>query len=148
MIPDTGQTATAVFDLEDVGDDFVARFTMLGELQRIVDSLEATALDTEDEKEFVPGDLVDPGEIEAEFWWDATKEPPDARVKATLTVTLPLGEGQVAAASWTASGFFTLKLIPSMQTNTLSKGKTKFKLDGRPAASGGTKFTFTPATTA
>jgi hypothetical protein len=139
MTPDTGQLATAVFETDD--GDFEGRFTMIGELQRSIDKLEASALDTEDEKEYVPGDLIEPGEIENELFFDGEQEIPEPRVKADLTVTYPLAEGQATAASWTASGFFINKVLPSAQLNTLMKAKVKFALDGR-----GTKFTFTPAT--
>jgi hypothetical protein len=142
MTPDTGQLATAVFDI-DGGGDFEARYTMLGELQRTIDKLDASALDTEDEKEYVPGDLIEPGEIENELYFDGEQDLPEPRTKATVTVTYPLAEGQATAASWTASGFFIGKVLPSAQLNTLMKSKVKFALDGRE-----TKFTYTPATAA
>lgn len=140
MVPDTGQLATAVFDLVG-GGSFDARFTMIGELQRAIDKLDASALDTEDEKEYVAGDLIEPGEIECELFFDGLQSIPEPKVKADLTVTYPLGEGQVTAASWTASGFFMTKTLPSAQLNTLMKAKVKFAFDGR-----ATKFIFTPAT--
>ncbi|TWU19563.1 hypothetical protein [Allorhodopirellula heiligendammensis] len=150
MTPDTGLTATAVFAIheDDGGGTFIAKFTQIGELQRTVDALETSHLATEDEKSFVPGDLVEPGEVEHEYFWNGAEIAPDARVRATLTVTMPMSPDQSAPASWVASGFFTMRLIPAAQLNTLMKGKTKFKLDGVPTAEGGTKFTFTPATLA
>ncbi|TWT91390.1 hypothetical protein [Neorhodopirellula pilleata] len=150
MVPDTGQLATAVFAIhaDDGGGTFQARMKQIGELQRTIDALETSHLTTEDEKSYIPGDLVEPGEIEMEFFWNGAALPPDARVRATLTVTLPAAPDQSAAASWVASGFFTLRLLPSAQLNTIMMGKTKFKLDGQATADGGTKFTFTPATVA
>lgn len=138
MTPDTGQLATAVFE----GDvDFEARMTMIGELPRTVSSLEASALDTEDDEESVPGDLKNPGEIDVEFFFDGEQILPDAGDKSVLTVTYPLGEGQATAASYNGSGYFTSVSYPSAQLNNLMKAKAKFKFDGR-----GTKFAFTPAT--
>lgn len=138
MTPDTGQLATAVFS---GGVTFNARLTMIGELARTMQKLDASALDTTDEMEYVPGDLVDPGEIELELYFDGEEALPEAGEKATLTVTFPLGEGQASAASYTASGFFTSVNYPSAQLNNLMKSKVTFALDGR-----GTKFTFTAAT--
>lgn len=150
MVPDTGQLATIVFAIhaDDGGGSFTARFSQIGELQRTIDALETSHLLTEDEKSYVPGDLVEPGEIECEFFWNGAALPPDARVRAVVTATMPTAPDQSAPASWTASGFFTMRLIPAAQLNTIMKGKTKFKLDGQAVADGGVKFTFTPATVA
>lgn len=150
MIPDTGLSATAVFAIhaDDGGGTFQARMKQIGELQRTIGSLDVSHLETEDEKMAIPEDLVEPGEIECEFFWDGTELPPDARVRATLTVTMPLAPDQSAPAAWVASGFFTMQLIPAMALNTVMMGKTKFKLNGFGTADGGTKFTFTPATAA
>lgn len=148
MVPDTGLTATAVFAIhaDDGAGTFTAKFTQIGELQRTIDSLETSHLLSIDEKSFVPGDLIEPGEIECEYFWDGAEIAPDARVRATLTVTMPTSPAQTAPASWVASGFFTMRLVPAAQLNTLMKGKTKFKLNGLATADGGTKFTYTPAT--
>lgn len=140
MTPDTGQLATAVFEAgPNGGVDFEARMIMIGELARTIQALEASALDTEDEEELVPGDLVKPGEIEVEFYFFGQALPLPGS-KSILTVTYPLAEDQSSAASWTASGFFTSTSQPSAQLNNLMKAKAKFQLDGRE-----TKFTFTPA---
>lgn len=144
MTPDTGQLAQIAFDAipgEPKTTSFTARMTMIGENSRTIEALEASALDTTDEKEKVPGDLVDPGEIDCEFWWDATQSPPEPGNVCKCTVTFPLAPGQNSPGSYQASGFFTQRLTPSAQTGTLMKGKAKFTFDGR-----STKFTFTPAT--
>ncbi len=150
MVPDTGLSATALFAIhaDDGGDTFSARMKQIGELQRTIGSLDVSHLLAEDERMSVAEDLVEPGEIECEFFWDGAELPPDARIRATLTVTMPMAPDQSAPASWTASGFFTMQLVPAMALNTIMMGKTKFKLNGFGAADGGTKFTFTPATVA
>jgi hypothetical protein len=135
--PDTGNQATVAF--ADSG--FTAKLKSMGGLDQSIEKLDASALDTVDQKEYIPGDLMEPGEIEFEFFWDTEELPPDPGVIDTITVTFPEREGEATPASFTASGFFTGRVTPTFKNNELQMGKVKFQLDGRE-----TKFTYTAAT--
>lgn len=58
---------------------------------------------------FVPGDIVDPGELTLEYNFDPDKTIAGMHTSAldTITVTFPLYAGDATAAKWTATGFWT-----------------------------------------
>lgn len=49
---------------------------------------------------FIPSDLIDPGSLEVEMWFDPTDDPPIDQAPETVTVAWPGG-------SWSCSGFMT-----------------------------------------
>ena len=58
-------------------------------------------------REFIPGDLSDPGELSLELHFDADQEPPIDAVAETLTITWPKAAADATAATWAASVFVT-----------------------------------------
>jgi len=59
---------------------------------------------------FIPGDLVDPGELTLTFNFNPDRNPGVAVVAAGATETITirwLDSGDVAGATWAGSGFFT-----------------------------------------
>ena len=56
---------------------------------------------------FIPGDLVDPGELALEVQFNPQTNPPIGAAAETITVTFPLVAGDATPASWACSGFVT-----------------------------------------
>lgn len=57
-------------------------------------------------KQFIPGNLADPGELEVEFNFQAEKTPPITNAAETITVTYN-SDGAGSTSTWSASGFMT-----------------------------------------
>lgn len=57
-------------------------------------------------KQFIPGNLADPGELEIECNLEAEKTPPITGAAETVTVTLN-SAGAGNTSTWAASGFLT-----------------------------------------
>ncbi|MGV3483452.1 MAG: hypothetical protein ACO1RT_03430 [Planctomycetaceae bacterium] len=136
MTPDTGNLATISFP----ESGFTAKFVQIGEVEKTIEALNASALDTVDDEELIPSDLAKNGVLEAEFWFDTEIPPPDAGEADVPVITFPTREGETTPASYTGSGFFLNKLMPMLKNGELQKGKAKFQFDGR-----ATKMAFTPA---
>lgn len=136
MTPDTGNLATITF----TESGFTARFRKIGELDRTIGKLDATALETEVDKEYIADDLGEPGEVEIEFFFDTKATPPPRGVVDVCTVTYPTRPDEATPASYTGSGFFLNELFASLANGELQMGKAKFAFDGRSVP-----FAFTPA---
>ena len=136
MTPDTGNLA--IISFPDTG--FTARFTQIGEVEKSIEALNASALDTVDDEELIPGDLAKNGVLECEFWWDTAVEPPSQGDYDTPIITFPTRDDEATPMSYTGSGFFLNKLLPMLKNGELQKGKAKFQFDGRE-----TKLTVTEA---
>ena len=70
-------------------------------------SLDTSHLGTSANRTFMPGDLVDRGEIELEFLFDPDTPPPIDQAAETVTITFPLPSGQSTAADYEFTGFLT-----------------------------------------
>lgn len=57
-------------------------------------------------KQFLPGNLVDPGELEVEMFLAPETPPPITGAAETVTVTMP-SAGPGGTSTWAASGFLT-----------------------------------------
>jgi hypothetical protein len=136
--PDTGNLATLVFS-----GGFSARLNNIGELERSIGKLACSALDTEDDAEYVPDDLAETSDLEIEFYFDPAETPPALGEVQTLTVSFPPHPDFSTPAGYTGSGFFMSFTKPGFKNGELAMGKAKFAFDGR-----GTKFAYTPATPA
>jgi hypothetical protein len=92
---------------------------------------------------FLPGDLVDAGEITIPFQLDAEASLPTASTAPeTVTVTLPQEAGQTGAATYAGTAYVKTVTLPDLSTDTVQAGELVVKWDG------GTGPTFTAATTA
>ncbi len=55
---------------------------------------------------FLPGDLVDPGQLDITFQFKTNEQPPMSAVAELVTLTWALGAGDAVAASLAGQGFF------------------------------------------
>lgn len=70
-------------------------------------SIDTTHLGTTTARTFIPGDLVDQGNLTLEIQFDPDTTPPIKTATETITVTFPLSSGGTTAADWEFSGFGT-----------------------------------------
>ena len=133
---DTGQGA--LLTLEDTGIIGCVRSMQLPEW--VMEKIDASCLDTTGFMKYIPGDLVDPGEIVAEIIFDATVPVPvPDGVVETVTVEFPLGRAvNTTKAKLTGSAFITISGLPNMAINELMVLNITIAFDG------GTGPIFTP----
>ena len=132
----TGHGATIAF--ADSG--FNCQMTSIGGNEVSRESLETTHLSSTDlAKTFVPGDLVDNGERELEFYYQRNKRPPITGDPELITITYGLNHsvlpnGSKITASTKASevflGFVTSFSQPAMVTDEIAKGTATIKISG------------------
>ncbi len=67
-------------------------------------SIDVTHMGTTGGREFMPGDLYDPGEIEVEFGWIGTLDPPYDGAIETVTINCA---GAGSGHNWASSCFCT-----------------------------------------
>ena len=96
------------------------------------DSLETTHLGTTAFKEYVPDDLVEPGEFEIEFEWNQSFStfPPISTAAETITVTYPLRTGETTNATLAGTGFLTASTGPNVTNGEIMRGSATVKFDG------------------
>lgn len=134
--PTTGHGTTITF--ADSG--FNCQMTSIGGNEVARESLETTHLSaTSTGKTFVPGDLVDNGERELEFYYQRNKRPPITGDPELITITYPLNhtvlaDGTKVTATGRASevflGFVTSFSQPAMVTDEIAKGTATIKISG------------------
>lgn len=140
---DTGAGATISFS----GTTFAVKVKNMQLPQWMVDDLEKSTLDTASYKEYVPSDLVEPGEVVVTCLFPTSFELPviAATVTETCTITFPLRKvasttttsNETTAANIAGTGYFKAFQLPNLQLGTLQEGSFTFKFDG------GTGPTFT-----
>ena len=129
----TGNTGTIVFGTSAI----VLQWTKIGEWQATRAKLETSTLATTVFKTFMADDLADPGEIEVEALFDATKALGSiGAVAETITITYPKTAG--TAANLAGTGFITMLSLPELVNGSVSRRKIKI------AYNGATGPTFTP----
>lgn len=135
-MPKTGNTGTI-----SLGTSVLQfAFTKIGEYQQTRNKLEVSHLGTTGFKEFIKDDLADPGEIEVEGWFDATKDLENINAAAeTITVTYPKEDPDNTAATLVGTGFLIMVGLPELVNGSVSKQKIKVAFDGDV-----TEPTFTP----
>lgn len=129
MAVDTGHGGTLTFGT--TGLSFPWR--KIGAIEQKGESVEDTDLDDLYFKSFLPGDVVEPGEFEVEYAWDARDAlaKPALGVVETITITLPLAPGGATAADLEGTGFIMARTaFPEMATNGLQIGKMKVAFNG------------------
>jgi len=70
-------------------------------------AIDTTHLGTTTARTFVPGDLVNWGELEVELQFDIDDRPPIDQVAETITITFPLSALGATAATLAGTGFMT-----------------------------------------
>jgi len=71
------------------------------------ESIDVTQMGSTPGREFISGDLYDPGALELELHFNPDIPPPVTGVSETITLTFPPVTGQGTTGKWAASGFFT-----------------------------------------
>lgn len=133
---DTGAGATITFS----STTFAAKIRSIQLPTWTVDDLEKSTLDTTAYKEFVPSDLVDPGEVSVTCLFPTSLTLPTvaATVTETCTITFPLRKvasttttsNETTAANIAGSGYFKSFQFPNLQLGNLQEATFVFKFDG------------------
>lgn len=133
---DTGAGATISFS----GTTFAVKVRSMQLPEWMVEDLEKSTLDTTSYKEYVPSDLVEPGEVSVTCLMPTSIDLPTiaATVTETCTITFPLRKvasttttsNETTAANIAASGYFKSFSFPQLQLGTLQEATFVFKFDG------------------
>ena len=127
---DTGHGGTIAFS-GDI-DSFAVPFRKIGAVEHAIEKVETTNLANTATKSYIPGDVIDPGEFEVEYAYDAEDDLAVMETVGTITITAPLATGQATAANLAGSGFIMSRTaMPEAATNGLQIGKLKCKFDGK-----------------
>jgi len=95
------------------------------------EAIETSHMGTTGYRTFMPGDLVDPGEISMEIEHDPDEPPPITLVAEPITITFPLVAGGSTAATWACSGFIT-SFSASVPMEDKMVSSVSVKLTGTP----------------
>ena len=106
-----------------------------------VDKIDATCLDSDNFKEYVPSFLKEPGEVSATFRFTGELPVADVGTIGTATISFGLLDGETTAASLTGSGFLTDVSTSEINGTSLVEMTVTFAFDGV-----GTEPAFTAAT--
>lgn len=120
---DTGHGTTFVLTTSA----FAAKYRSFSGFTQSREVLDSSHLETDDFRTKEPGDLVDAGEFEGEFFYDTDLQPPITGAKETGTLTL--GDGAIIAGScfvsqWTSPELVSDQLMVSNLTVTWANGPT------------------------
>ena len=115
---------------------FVAKLLSIS--QRMTrESIDTSHMGTTLNRTFIPGDLVDRGEVDIEFLFDPDDEPPIDKVAETVTITFPLFEGGITPATFEFSAFMT-DYEDSGELEGLLRATAKLKISGAITYTAGT----------
>lgn len=95
--------------------------------------IEVTDLASTNQKEFMPEDLIDPGETTAIFQWNQSfgTFPPITAARETVTITYPLKTGESTAAKVAGTAFLTRRRGPVARIGAeIMRGEFTLKWDG------------------
>lgn len=94
-------------------------------------AIDVTHLGSTTYREFIPGDLSNPGQVEMTFWFDPDAQPPIGGAVETLTITWPLPTGGITAATLAGTGFTTSwSADASGGDESAMSGEMTFQFDG------------------
>lgn len=133
---DTGNSATIVFGTSG----FVAYYNKIGGTKQTREKLRDSHLGTTNYHTYMPSDLAEPGEFEAEFQYDPQSQPPLLNAPETVTITYPVPSGLTNGATLSGTGFLTERTSPDLANGEIMVGGYVFAWDGK------TEPTFAPAT--
>ena len=127
MAIDTGHGATITFGTQ--GGTW--RCTRIAGHTEDRPDIDATYLATTSYKEYVPGDLLEPGEFVIDFQFQGTQGcPARSAVAETVTITHPLAYGGATAATVAGTAYVKSVKFPDMSTNELQMAQATVKWDG------------------
>lgn len=124
---DTGHGATLTFGT--TGGTWNCR--SIGALDQNRPRVKTSYLGTSAVDSFMPGDLTELSEVEAEIIYASTAGlPAIGSATETVTITYPISSGGNAASTVAAAGFITGTSYPELRTNELQIGKIRFSFAG------------------
>ncbi len=123
---DTGNSATIVFGTSG----FSADYEMIGGIEATRPSIPTSHLGTQTNETFMPGDLVDNGEIECEFQFNPNTQPPISGAAETVTVTFPVPSGLSNGATAAFSAFVRRWKSADLQNNEKMMASVTLKVSG------------------
>jgi len=121
-MPKTGNKGTITFGTSAL----VLSWTRIGEWQGTRGKLPVDALATDGFRPYIPDDLSEPGEIEAEAYFDPTKAGAAAE---TITITYPK-KAAGTSPTLVGSGFLIMVGLPELVNGQVSKQKVRVAFDG------------------
>ena len=124
MAVDSGTAVTIAF----ATSGFTAQLTSLS-LSMERGSLDTTTTTTTVARTFIPTDLIDPGEITLDLYFDTDIEPPIKAAAETVTITWPDPVSGGAAGTFACSGFMTA-FEATAPEGELMTGSATVKLTG------------------
>ena len=129
--PSTGHGATLGFSVGTTATNWASiEYISIGASEQTRDSLTTSHLGTTDYHTKIPGDLVDAGGFDCEFYYNPLLVEPDTlnlpaitTTAQTITLTLPkTGTTTGSAATIAGTGFVTSFSTPDMTTGDLMTG--------------------------
>lgn len=132
---DTGNGATLTFGTSGL----TGCFTEIDPSEQTRDALEDSCLTTTGQKTYVPGDLVEPGELRGKLFFDPTADLPAFNVPEVVTKTYPLPAGASTPGTLSGTGFFVGIKPPMVRNGALMEVEFRVKWDGK------TDVVYTPA---
>lgn len=143
MARDTGHGGTIAF--ATTGLSYFWR--QIGAVEQEGEAVEDTDLSDNYFKTFLPGDIVEPGEFELEYAWNAKDALPALGTLEDITITLPLATGDTTQADLEGEGFILSRTaFPEFSTNGLQVGRMKVAFSGTKDGTHGTLPVWTKAT--
>ena len=128
MAKDTGHGASITFGTSALAFPW----RKIGAVEQDGEKVEDTDLSNTTYKSYLPGDVVEPGEFEIEYCFDAEEDLPPVLTPETITITAPVGSGQSVAADLEGTGFIRSRTaFPEFATNGLQLGKMTVCFDGK-----------------
>ena len=120
----TGNSATLTIG------SFTATYSSIGGSTFTREAHDVTAVNSTNFKEYIAGSLQEPGDFEAEFYYDSSAQPPIADATGTVTVTFPLKSGQSTAATLAGTAFVNSWSSPELTADGVMMSRMTVKWDG------------------
>lgn len=132
MAADTGNGATIAFSI--TGITLRAYDMEIGE--QTIAVLDKTVLTDTGFIRKMPGDLVDPGDVEVNYEYNPNSIPPlgyatpSTQTYDVVTITYPVQPGQTNGATLVGTAFISTRGGPRLANNEIMKGKIKITWNG------------------
>lgn len=123
---DTGHGAT----LAMTTSSFTAQYREMGGASSSREAIDTSHLGTTTGRTFIPGDLVDNGEVEATILYDPDVQPPFNAAPEMMTLTYPVPAGGLSGATEVFTGFITDWTKPTLVTDGLMESTITIKISG------------------
>lgn len=111
VTPDVGTGTSIAFSTSFLGRLTSVRWTGISR-----EALETTTMATTGGRDFIPGDLYDPGELQCEIQFDTDATPPISSAAETITITWP--DAETAIFSGFMTGFEISDVLEQVMTAT------------------------------